>query len=478
MVIISVAGCESLVDIPSGWICVPIKGSMSANFVGAELDAQAVENYLIHYIEREIDSEDVRVNGIQEVVFLVQTADVGAPSTGDTTSRTREAERNDGRATHVALASSLSIAFVLVVLVLFAVMRRRRLSTKDYPTVLVREIDEAQLEGKENLVSGDSGDADDSEVDFPSYTQSSSGGDGDGATQRMDTQLDVENPPQLLRSSTATTLPTSNVKSLVPATSSMTTLPTTNKTGHQSPASPQLSPTTSVGDSRASATAVPTCFSLDAPAILSDIAGSEEEKTKAVVVDGSSTNSGSALSTTPLPALADVLPPKPPGAASAKPPAGTSKTIKVTRKKKKKKKKPSLIRVNSRESMNEMETITEENDEEKNSDCSEYSWCSTDDEDSSRPGSRDPSPARSNPRSRDPSPSRSNPRSRDASPSTRSRGSNNNNSGSSLDLINNSSSSSLDSSQMLTTIDVPASSSSFDDKESGGTKKNRLPAWV
>lgn len=98
--------------------------------------------------------------------------------------------------------------------------------------------------------------------------------------------------------------------------------------------------------------------------------------------------------------MMDSLPPLPPGGPSAK--TAAAKPVVTTLKKRrrpKKKKKASLVRVNSRELANEMETIAE-GDNEKGSDdgvedCesgSEYSW-STDGTDS-RPNSRESSPAR------------------------------------------------------------------------------------
>jgi hypothetical protein len=90
--------------------------------------------------------------------------------------------------------------------------------------------------------------------------------------------------------------------------------------------------------------------------------------------------------------MVDMLPPLAPN-QSTKP---RSQTMKKRRRKKKKVKKK-LVRTNSRESMNEMATISEANEEVLSSDDDDTGseYYSTDDEDSVDRTSRDPSPARS-----------------------------------------------------------------------------------
>jgi hypothetical protein len=90
--------------------------------------------------------------------------------------------------------------------------------------------------------------------------------------------------------------------------------------------------------------------------------------------------------------MVDMLPPLAPN-QSTKP---RSQTMKKRRRKKKKVKRK-LIRTNSRESINEMATITEANEEVLSSDDDDTGseYYSTDDEDSVGRTSRDPSPARS-----------------------------------------------------------------------------------
>lgn len=106
------------------------------------------------------------------------------------------------------------------------------------------------------------------------------------------------------------------------------------------------------------------------------------------------------------PKASDELPPLPPGGGRPRSSSGGASLGKKRRRKRKKKKKAvgTLQRVNSRENVTEMETITESEHDDEDEDGlfsygsgSEYSW-STDETDS-RPGSRDPSPA--------PSPARS-----------------------------------------------------------------------
>jgi len=116
-------------------------------------------------------------------------------------------------------------------------------------------------------------------------------------------------------------------------------------------------------------------------------------------------------------------PPMPPTARLAKPHAAVpvvSKSLKKRRKRKKIKKTKSLKRTNSREKIDGMDTIAE--GEEENSgdnngsdNDSEYSWYSTDENDS-EPGSRDPSPNRSREVSPVPSREASPARSREPSP--------------------------------------------------------------
>jgi hypothetical protein len=429
---------------------------MTASFIGVELDARTVQNYLIEHIEREFKSEDIKVHGIQDVVFVGDLTNIEVPSTGEAGSNTRETQSNDGKSNHVALASSLSVGVVVLFFLVFAALRRRRKREINEPSLL--ELEPQQLDTKESNIFSNSDEAEETIVAIPSdYVAPSGSGEKAAAHLFADTQVDVENPPYLLTSSTTTIPQTQDTEKLmqppVPLTSTLST-PNTNGT---ETLTLQCSP--NVVRARSLSPHGSKSSSMDAAAILSDISSLQKDTITTCTVEGvTNINTMSEVPSLSIPSGTDVLPPKPPGIVSSKPPTGSSKSIKTTRKKKKKK-KASLIRVNSRESINEMETITEENGEEKDSDCSEYSWCSTDDEDS-KPGSRDPSPARSNPRSRDPS------------PSTRSRGS----IGSGSNVISNSSSSSLDSSQILSTIDVP--SNSFEEKDPDEGKPHSLPTWV
>ena len=95
--------------------------------------------------------------------------------------------------------------------------------------------------------------------------------------------------------------------------------------------------------------------------------------------------------------MVDVLPPLPPNMrgskAGAVPPAAVKPPQRRRRRKKKKKGKRTVKRVNSRDSVKEMETIAEGEEEyDSGDDGSEYSWYS---EESEGSRSRDPSPARS-----------------------------------------------------------------------------------
>jgi hypothetical protein len=90
--------------------------------------------------------------------------------------------------------------------------------------------------------------------------------------------------------------------------------------------------------------------------------------------------------------MVDVLPPLGPN----QPTKPRSKPMQKRRRKKKKVRTRKLTRTNSRESINEMETITESNEEVLSGDDDDTSeYYSTDDDDSVDRTSRDPSPARS-----------------------------------------------------------------------------------
>lgn len=407
------ASCSALIDLPKNWICVPMLGKMTASFYGSKDDAATVENFLAHYIESQIANGTIRTDEIQKVAFLGQQTK-GVPSIGSPDANEAETQPSSSGSNSIALATSLTVGIMFVFLILFAAIRRGRQTAKDDSA---SDIDPQNLRDGQKIRSIDVGDDEEGNVTLENASQYplNSLSDSSVFDHIHDSKADEENPPLLLLTSTMTTQPTSHGNSSIPATSTMMTLPTSNTTN---PLIQTKSPkyVERPGEERqvnSLTLAVPTTLDVSAENI---------------------TNT----------AVVDVLPPKPPGSNASKLPTGASKSMKVNRKKKKKKKQK-LVRVNSREQIAEMATITEEKDLDEDEEGSEYSSYSTDDDDS-RTGSRENSPCRSN------SPNRSNPRSREPSPSTRSR--------SSVESIGNvisacNSSGSLEKNHVLETIDVP-----------------------
>jgi hypothetical protein len=381
-----------------------MKGSMKATYVGSGSDRAAVISYLSYHIQRVINSSNITAHNVQQAVFIGTRILPESP----TSASTQGVKGSSSSGQNVALASGVSIAAVLAMFIVYFAMARRR-----------RKISNpVEVTGKEKhqvlLAVGNSN--------------------------------DIDAAPVLVSTNTTKTLECNHT--------SEDDEPHCGKIeGAEVHSTPHLD------ISANSITTAQTAAETVTGSVDTSLATNNDRSVKATNL-----STETVIAKSKLPTVIDILPPKPPTGPSSKSksavlPVVASKPLKQRRRKKKKKKKP-MIRVNSREKINEMETITEGEEEtvgDKNDDeeGSEYSWCSTSDSD---PGSRDPSPARSR-GSQEPSPPRS----------TGSGGSHNTNDSLILAMSN---SGSWDSSS----IGLPAASSESGDQK---PKINRLPPpWI
>jgi hypothetical protein len=445
--------CQKL-NASDGHICVPIVGAMTAGFVGSEADSDAVRSYLYSHIEREIDSAELRVHGINAVTFIGNTTvDSTAAGSEKDVSGTGSEQQNSVNRSFTVVASSLAVGCLIILFFAALALRRRqrRLTDSDSVPAVETRI-QSDLDERRCIVSTGSADGTDSAVVCSPIKDNPE----DPTIPQPDTQADIDTPPLTLSLSASTALEGSKQLS---TTSSAVTAPTTNVNNRTEQTRSLLLLATNELYNPES----------EVMSVVSDVAVSGDEYPAPRSLD---VGRNAALESTAFPRdISDSMPPKPP--TSSKPPVGpSSKTIKINRKKKKKKKQR-LIRTNSRENITEMETITEEKDaehEEKDSDCSEYSCYSTDD-DGSQSGSRDASPARS----RDPSPSSLQSRDSVSGVDHNYRKMSSSSADDSLQaLLSNESSSSLD-----LDAEVPSSPSQpSNDPDSSKTKEAGVPTWV
>lgn len=375
-----------------------MQGYMTVRYNGSEVDAEAVENFVLHHIERAMMSETILRNGIEELYYLNRNLDAGAPIVDDTNQETSDSgepiEPNN-----VAMVSTLSAGVFLILLAVFVTVAAR-MSRRKRDSRLgsgLQEVDDMNEHSASIDVGSDDG-TKYSEHNLHSVSKISN-----------IIEPNVVNDPVADASSLIKAQPTElGSKSLV---ATVATVPTSSISNLLSPS---IVPSHSVQENMLAETTVTVTTEQMAPNngtldILADSSFLEENVNNSREFVGSARKDAELkmLSENPssiAPVLPDTLPPKPPGGITTKLPSSASKTIKVNRKKKKRKKQ-NLVRVNSREHMAEMETISEEKDERSDSDeeGSDYS-CSTDDS-GSRPGSRETSPTRAEPRSRELSPS-------------------------------------------------------------------------
>jgi hypothetical protein len=299
---------------------------MRAEFSGEQSDGVAVGDYLIHQIEKGINSGLIRSGGIKKALFLGERAPrkISVSSSGSE-------HNSDNRS--VALASAIpAAAFVVIALYALMTRRRRRRSQETTKALQVHEV----------------------EPDLAPTKSADSRSTAEGKSDAENAAQDVEQPSVV--SHPVLLLPT-----------------------HTPDKDPE-----------------------------------EAKSADAVAEEPPDQDIGKATETP----IVELLPPLPPIGPTSKPVVVSakpimSKTMKQ-RRKKKKKKKQRIVRVNSRESIKEMETISEgaeENtsNEDEDEEGSECSW-----ETDSNPSSRDVSPAPS----RDPSPARSRGSAGDDQPET------------------------------------------------------------
>jgi hypothetical protein len=367
------------VNIDPGYVCIPVKGTMRATYLGTEADYDAVSAFLSYHIGKVMNSSAIKEGGVEKAVYLGSRY-IPAPVIPISSASSREADNSFGT-TSVALASGLSGAAIFGMLVIFFLIARRRRQKSSRSEIEPTPAAEAEKQVRISSVEDESN----SPPVVVTVTKSLGSGDfDDDASDRARFGGDIESahhlgqqPPDQEVPSSSTPYPMSSAYSISTArTASITKDSSTD--GSQAFDDEQTEKVANLKDAEDDAE-VPTSPKTLAPA---------------------------------PPPVIDILPPKHPTGPTLKPPnlpTSASKPI-GKRRKKKKKKKQQLIRSSSRENVVEMETITEgeeETSDNKDEEGSEYSWCSTSDSDpGSNPGSRDPSPARSS-GSREASPARS-----------------------------------------------------------------------
>jgi hypothetical protein len=365
--------CEFLVDLEPGWICIPLQGTMKAVFVGSESDRAAVETFLAVHVAAVVNnSSDFLGIGVNETVFVGSRV-IPSPAPIVDESVSRGVDDSSSNEYSVALASSLSVAAVFLMFVLYFALARRRRSRLDND----EEAEGTNME-KEVVI---------------------------GADVRNDVL-----PPAVQCTPTKSIDSKSNSSEEKSDEARCGNIELSNRLGRE-----VIDPTSAGTTSPYPITAA---YALTNIRTASTVVSTDESEMNTPDDDesGSITTVASeskiVVATSEPPSMTDTLPPKHPTGPSSKlsvPPTSAAKLPKGRRRRKKKKKKPTIVRSNSRENINEMETITEGEEEtsgdNQNEASDEGSWCSTSD---SEPGSRDPSPARSSRNSsREPSPARS-----------------------------------------------------------------------
>lgn len=318
--------CTELTELPSNLICIPLRGVMQASFRVGETDAPAVESMLTDTITSILNGDDIRTQGIVQTAFIGSRV-IEAPETSD-----------EWKALPAIVGTSLSALVVFGMMGVFLMRRRRRKheqqnqSSEIIPDLPMKKVVEPEQ------------------------------------TDQTEAQRDVENPID------------QEVPSVDPLLLSIATTRTASETIVDTDDSLNLQDG-SLNSAPQRAIAIPpgTNATTDPPSVIN-----LQPRPKAA--------DGTALirpppNKPPLPVGKPPASPRsPPVAAAAA--AALSKPLKQ-RRRKKRKKKPKMVRVNSRERVKEMETITETAEEETSD--SEYSWYSETDSNAS---SRDVSPSR------------------------------------------------------------------------------------
>ena len=370
------ASCEYLADLDPSWICLPMKGGMTATYFGTSEDREVVVGYLLSNIQNVVNNAGKTIGRVDDAYFVESRV---RPASASKTVSSSESESDS----FVAVASSLAGAAVVTMLVFFFVAARRRRKAKNDPPTPAMTI------GAKEIVFQDRNPA---LLSLPTAVTTSTTTPSINTISKSE-ELLRENGDMEVSSNGDSAQGTIDSPSLTDAVAA----PITLMTG-------RTASTANMDDSDSDNENTPSDQYEEELQRISNIPPNDD-KFKNVGTSGT----GEAGPTV----MVDISkPPKPPTVPSNKPhvPVPVSKPLKKRRKRKKKKKSSSATR--TRDIVAGMETIAECIEEEKSGngdDDSEYSWYSTSD---SEPGSRDPSPARS----REESPSRSLSSSHEESP--------------------------------------------------------------
>ena len=359
---------------------------MTADFVGYESDRAAVEAFLAQHVANVVNNSDFFGAGINQTAFIgSRVIPSPAPVADSTTDGTKSIDSDNSSVdVTVALASTLSVAAVFFMFLIYFVVAKRgpRRSTNSDATAAAVPINEMTSK------------------------QVPTGGADDESYENM------RQPQYVNTNPTQSSIDSTSVKSDDARCGSVNSANPLGRevVGSKTVAAASILTPYCLTNTRTVSTVVSTDDS--------DIYIEDDQTAKASNVNESDDNDMNKIAATSIETpvvMTDALPPKHPTGPSSKallvPLVVAAKLPKSLRRRKKKKKKmATIIRSNSRENIKEMETITEVEEEtsgdnndihDESDDDEEGSWCSTSDSD---PGSRDPSPARS---SRDPSPARS-----------------------------------------------------------------------
>ena len=326
---------------------------MMAHFVGPEEEANAVEQFLSDHIKRVIDGPQVLRNGVEQASFVGSRLVATSEPKGEIETSTAERKSLIPATLGGSAAAGLVIGLVSA---LFLVRRRRRRA--DQRSEFIPEIP------VDNKVVTKPAEPTQSESDRPEF--------------------DAENPATTKNETPDAELPSTDE----PHLATIATARTASETIDGSHDVPHESAPTAATPNDINTRELPSEISIKPREEENASSPGSSKPPIPMVPKPPSSPTTAALLSKPPPA------PKPAVARTPTPPPGTLKK-KRRRKKKKKNKKAVLVRVNSRESMREMETITEAAEEEVVEDnTSEYSWYSTSDSCCSVGSrSRDPSPS-------------------------------------------------------------------------------------
>jgi preprotein translocase subunit YajC len=391
--------CSALVDLADNLICLPLRGIMQATFVGVPEDAPRVKSMLSSTIETVLNGDHILSihSGIADTVYLGSRVIDDPPPTSPSSSSP------PWTVDPTILGTSLSVVAVLGIMGVFLLSRRRKRRNQRSEVI-------PDLPVKNKVVMTSGNDPEITEQDESSLNKANN----NSATmttnaaamrdlERQDQEIPSVDPLLLLSIATTRTASetiTDTDESL--QDNSLNTARTDsplpslldNVHSHQHPHG---------GNNNGSSN------NRSSPPSVINLQPRPKDSNGAALIRPPPT----ALSPNKKPPL----PNKPPTTSSSSPrsssasaaaAAALSKPLKQQRRKKKRKKKPKMIRVNSRERVAEMETITEaaeegegvevgdNNDEDNNNDNdSEYSWYS--ETDSNASSSRDVSPSRGSP---------------------------------------------------------------------------------